>query len=265
MLCVPKANRPPPNPRTRHSVDWPRALYFFLFAKHRFPLFRKLHLTQRERLDSLQSRRSRRGPVARALLHHQRAQERVLFFEHRCLKGGQCFSGEAESRNGAREQREENRSRARRGRPEAKNAFPRRAARASFRVEDTRGDKESSIRLLRRRRPQVGPSCSRIRSAIRPAFSRMACSILSAISGLVFKNALAFSRPWPSRTLSKENQAPDFSTTPALTPSVDQLVLALDTPSPYMMSISTSLSGGAILFLTTLTRVWLPTGPARAP
>ena len=28
-----------------------------------------------------------------------------------------------------------------------------------------------------------------------PEFSRMACSILSAISGFVFKNALEFSRP----------------------------------------------------------------------
>jgi hypothetical protein len=45
-------------------------------------------------------------------------------------------------------------------------------------------------------------SSSRMRSAISPEFSRMASSILSAISGFVFRNALEFSRPWPNRTLS---------------------------------------------------------------
>ena len=38
----------------------------------------------------------------------------------------------------------------------------------------------------------------------------------------------------------------------------------LDTPSPYMMSNSTCLNGGASLFLTTLTRVWLPTTSSRS-
>src|SRR5207253_1753718 len=37
-----------------------------------------------------------------------------------------------------------------------------------------------------------------------------------------------------------------------------------DTPSPYMMSNSTCLNGGASLFLTTLTRVWLPTTSSRS-
>src|SRR5262249_55880646 len=38
----------------------------------------------------------------------------------------------------------------------------------------------------------------------------------------------------------------------------------LETPSPYMMSNSTCLNGGASLFLTTLTRVWLPTTSSRS-
>ena len=44
---------------------------------------------------------------------------------------------------------------------------------------------------------------------------------------------------------------------------VDQLPV-LDTPSPYMMSNSTCLNGGANLFLTTLTRVWLPITSSRS-
>jgi hypothetical protein len=39
-------------------------------------------------------------------------------------------------------------------------------------------------------------------SAIRPELPRIAASILPAISGLAFRNALAFSRPWPMRWLS---------------------------------------------------------------
>src|ERR1700761_5030140 len=35
-------------------------------------------------------------------------------------------------------------------------------------------------------------------------------------------------------------------------------------PWPYMMSNSTCLSGGATLFLTTFTRVWLPTTSSRS-
>jgi recombination protein RecA len=66
--------------------------------------------------------------------------------------------------------------------------------------------------------------------------------------------------------ISKEgdilDHAPDFSTTFALTPrSTSSPVFEM--PSPYMMSNSTCLNGGAILFLTTLTRVWLPTTSSR--
>ena len=60
------------------------------------------------------------------------------------------------------------------------------------------------------------------------------------------------------RWLFQENQEPDFSTTPARTPrSMSSPVFEM--PSPYMMSNSTTRNGGATLFFTTLTRVWLPT------
>ena len=46
--------------------------------------------------------------------------------------------------------------------------------------------------------------------------------------------------------------------TPALRPrSISSP--AREMPRPYMMSNSTSRKGGASLFFTTLTRVWLPT------
>jgi len=43
---------------------------------------------------------------------------------------------------------------------------------------------------------------ARICSAIRPEFWRIAVSILAVMSGLAFRNAFAFSRPWPRRWLS---------------------------------------------------------------
>jgi hypothetical protein len=43
---------------------------------------------------------------------------------------------------------------------------------------------------------------ARICSAIKPEFCRIAASILAVMSGLAFKNALEFSRPWPRRWLS---------------------------------------------------------------
>ena len=60
-----------------------------------------------------------------------------------------------------------------------------------------------------------------------------------------------------------ENQAPDFSTIPALTPR-SMISPILEIPSPYMMSNSTCLNGGASLFFTTFTRVWLPTTSSRS-
>src|ERR1700704_6570047 len=50
---------------------------------------------------------------------------------------------------------------------------------------------------------------------------------------------------------------------PALTPR-SRISPILETPSPYMMSNSTCLNGGASLFLTTFTRVWLPTTSSRS-
>src|SRR5437764_1560386 len=46
---------------------------------------------------------------------------------------------------------------------------------------------------------ELASSPARMRSAIRPAFCRIAVSILAAMSGLDLRKALAFSRPWPIR------------------------------------------------------------------
>ena len=78
-----------------------------------------------------------------------------------------------------------------------------------------------------------------------------------------FRKILAFWRPWPIRCPSYENQAPDFSTIPADTPKSSNSPI-FDMPSPYMISNSIILNGGAILFLTTLTRVWFPTTSSRS-
>src|SRR5215813_13044361 len=43
------------------------------------------------------------------------------------------------------------------------------------------------------------PGPARICSAMRPAFCRIAASILAAMSGLLLRKPLAFSRPWPMR------------------------------------------------------------------
>ena len=68
---------------------------------------------------------------------------------------------------------------------------------------------------------------------------------------------MAFSRPWPIRLPAWEYQEPDFSTMFALTPR-SRISPILEMPRPYITSNSTTLKGGAILFLTTFTRVWLP-------
>ena len=48
--------------------------------------------------------------------------------------------------------------------------------------------------------PPPSPSGpARICSAMRPAFWRIAASILAAMSGLLLRKLLAFSRPWPMR------------------------------------------------------------------
>ena len=50
---------------------------------------------------------------------------------------------------------------------------------------------------------------------------------------------------------------------PALTPR-SMISPSLEMPSPYMMSKMTSRNGGATLFLTTFTRVVLPTTSSRS-
>src|SRR5690606_11390113 len=89
------------------------------------------------------------------------------------------------------------------------------------------------------------------------SFSRNAASILAATSGLSLRYWRAFSLPWPMRSPSQLYQAPDFSTSLASTPmsmsSPSRLM-----PSPYRISVTICLNGGAILFLTTLILVWLP-------
>src|SRR6266545_4972874 len=54
------------------------------------------------------------------------------------------------------------------------------------------------------------------------------------------------------------DQAPDFSSTPRLTP-ISSTSPSREMPSPYRMSNSACLKGGATLFFTTLTRVSEPT------
>ena len=75
-------------------------------------------------------------------------------------------------------------------------------------------------------------------------------------------------RPWRSRGpgrcagCRRRTRSPT-SRPPGLDAEVDELA-SLEMPSPYMMSNSTCLNGGATLFLTTLTRVWLPTTSSRS-
>ncbi|PAV93082.1 hypothetical protein WR25_11431 [Diploscapter pachys] len=60
-----------------------------------------------------------------------------------------------------------------------------------------------------------------------------------------------------------QNQLPDFSTRPAFTPR-SRISPIFEMPSPYMMSNSTCLNGGATLFFTTFTRVVLPVTSSRS-
>ncbi len=75
------------------------------------------------------------------------------------------------------------------------------------------------------RRRRVVLRSVRIWSAMRPEFcaDRRSRCARGDLPGCRFRNSLAFSRPWPRRWLSKENQAPDFSTMPALDAEIDQL------------------------------------------
>ena len=165
-------------------------------------------------------------------------------------------------KRGARERREVNRSRARLERAKTQEGFLSGWTRL-FAGGSRDAPKRRPIRLLRRCRLRTaGPLRGCARRSVPNSLEWRARSCRpspDSSSGRPWR----FRGPGPSRTLSKENQAPDFSTTPALTPrSISSPTL--DTPSPYMMSNSTCLNGGATLFLTTLTRVWLPTTCSRS-
>ena len=82
-------------------------------------------------------------------------------------------------------------------------------------------------------------------------------SISTATLGLSFKKIFEFSLPCPTLSPLYENHAPALSIIPSLTP-VSTSSPSLEMPSPYIMSNSTTLNGGATLFFTTLTLVWLP-------
>ena len=82
--------------------------------------------------------------------------------------------------------------------------------------------------------------------------------LFTSILWFCSKYIFAFSLPWPIFSPLYAYQAPDFSTTSALEPkSINSPDLLI--PLPYIKSNSTTLNGGETLFLTTLTRVALPT------
>ena len=86
----------------------------------------------------------------------------------------------------------------------------------------------------------------------------MASSISAATFGFVSRYNFAFSLPCPIFSPLYAYQAPAFSTIPTLAPkSTNSPVLLI--PFPYIRSNSTTLKGGATLFLTTLTLVEFPT------
>ena len=73
------------------------------------------------------------------------------------------------------------------------------------------------------------------------------------MSGFALKNSFTLFRPWPILSPSYEYQAPLLSIIPSSTP-MSRSSPVRDIPSPYMISNSASLKGGASLFLTTFTR-----------
>ena len=92
---------------------------------------------------------------------------------------------------------------------------------------------------------------------IAAAFSLTAFSISSATFGFFSKYNLAFSFPCPIFSPFYAYQAPDFSMMSALAPrSINSPFLLI--PLPYIKSNSTTLKGGATLFLITFTLVVFP-------
>ena len=93
---------------------------------------------------------------------------------------------------------------------------------------------------------------------MRPNSALTLLPISSVICGLSLRNLRTFSRPWPSWSPSYVNHEPDFLTTLHCN-AMSRTDPSLEMPSPYSTSNSADLNGGAILFLTTLTLVRLPT------
>src|SRR5699024_7876674 len=73
-----------------------------------------------------------------------------------------------------------------------------------------------------------------------------------------FKNCFAFSRPCPSLSSLYEYHAPLFWTISKSEP-MSNTSPSLEIPSPYMISTTACLNGGATLFLTTFNLVRFPT------
>src|SRR5690606_33296994 len=113
---------------------------------------------------------------------------------------------------------------------------------------------------LLRQRAQATASSVSSSSAVTGAgisCSRICASRRAATSGLSLRYWRAFSLPLPMRSSPMLYQAPAFCTSLASTP------MSISSPSrlmpcPQRISVITCLKGGAILFLTTLIRVWLP-------
>src|SRR5581483_11238460 len=83
------------------------------------------------------------------------------------------------------------------------------------------------------------------------------CRICWTTSGCSSRKAVAFWRPWPSRSSPKLKYAPDFWTTFRST-AASRTVPSQEMPLPQMTSNSACLNGGATLFFATLTRTRLP-------
>src|SRR5690606_40396367 len=63
------------------------------------------------------------------------------------------------------------------------------------------------------------------------------------------KNCFAFSRPWPRRSPLYEYHAPLFSMI-SISEAMSNISPSFEIPSPYIISTSACLKGGATLFFT---------------
>src|SRR5262245_22925997 len=98
---------------------------------------------------------------------------------------------------------------------------------------------------------------------MRPAFCRIAVSILAAMSGLALRKALAFSRAWSDALAFIGDPAARFLDHARFHPEIDELA-ALRYAFPVHDVELDLLERRGELVLTTLTRVWLPTTSSRS-